>query len=97
MRGGVEGRLEFFQKFIRFGSRTLPWVAKASMEASYFCKGVYGYCDEYDGTCGYCWDFTIINIISNREETPPLVLAKLVLHFAILRAWLHGFQFSNHK
>ena len=24
MRGGVKGRLEFFRKFIRFGSRTLP-------------------------------------------------------------------------
>ena len=24
MRGGVEGRLEFFQKFIPFGGRTLP-------------------------------------------------------------------------
>ena len=24
MRGGVEGRLEFFRKFLRFGSRTLP-------------------------------------------------------------------------
>ena len=24
MRGGVKGRLEFFQKFIRFGSATLP-------------------------------------------------------------------------
>ena len=114
---GVEGRLEFFQKFIR--------LAKASMEASYFCKGVYGYCDGYDGTCGYCWDFTFINIVLNREETPPLVLGKqqlswswkrkswsclflyisylsilsplIVLHLAILRAWLLGFKFSNHK
>ena len=95
------------------------------MEASYFCKGVYGYCDGYDGTCGYCWDFTFINIASNREETPPLVLGKqqlswswkrkswsclflyinhlsilspsIVLHLAILRAWLLGFKFSNHK
>ena len=29
MRGGVEGRLEFFQKFIRFGSATLPLEAVA--------------------------------------------------------------------
>ena len=27
MRGGVEGRLEFFRKFIRFGSATLPLVS----------------------------------------------------------------------
>ena len=31
MRGGGKGRLEFFQKFIRFGSRTLPLLSLSLM------------------------------------------------------------------
>ena len=32
MRGGVKGRLEFFLKFIRFGSQTLPSVSRPYMK-----------------------------------------------------------------
>ena len=36
MRGGVKGRLEFFQKFIRFGSGTLTIDKKASRLQPFF-------------------------------------------------------------